>query len=103
MTREQYLLVCLMEEAAEIQQLAAKALRFGLDNHHPDSTEPNYATLRKELIDFDAVRYMLAQEALFDTGVVHKSIDMMPKIEKLNKWMDISIAEGILAKEGAAE
>ena len=34
MTNTEYLLTCLMEEAAEVQQIAAKCLRFGLDNHH---------------------------------------------------------------------
>ncbi len=30
-----YLLVCLMEESAEIAHAAAKSIRFGLDDSHP--------------------------------------------------------------------
>lgn len=39
MTQEEYLLVCLMEECSEISQAAAKALRFGLEDTHPERVD----------------------------------------------------------------
>lgn len=36
MNTTEHLLVVLGEECAEVQQNIAKALRFGLDDHHPD-------------------------------------------------------------------
>lgn len=61
MNKTEYLLVCLMEEAAEVQQIAAKCLRFGLDNYHPNDSErkTNFNELRRELDDLDAIRVML--------------------------------------------
>jgi len=34
--QHEYLLTCLMEECAEVQKAATKALRFGLDDRGPD-------------------------------------------------------------------
>ena len=36
MNKQEYLLTCLSEECAEIQQAVSKALRFGLDNYNPN-------------------------------------------------------------------
>ena len=52
-TRE--LLVCLMEEAAEVQQRAAKALRFGVEEIQPGQPYSNLRRLLTEIGDFDAV------------------------------------------------
>lgn len=52
MTEEDYLLVCLMEEAAEIQHAAAKALRFGLEHWWPGRDTTNKGALRDEVRDF---------------------------------------------------
>lgn len=49
MNQEEYLLVCLMEESSEIAQAAAKSLRFGLDDTHPNRpTETNELDLLTE-------------------------------------------------------
>lgn len=37
MTSNEHLMVVAMEECAEIQQAISKALRFGLNNYHPDT------------------------------------------------------------------
>lgn len=97
MNRTEYLLVCLMEEAAEIQQIASKCLRFGLDNYHPDRPETdNLDELQRELTDFDAIRFMLNQ-----SGVVYKGYsgleEMLPKIQKVTHFMEVSKACGTIA------
>ena len=39
MTVYENLMVTAMEECAEIQKEISKALRFGINNHHPDEPE----------------------------------------------------------------
>lgn len=58
MTRQQqYLLVCLIEEAGETIQAATKALRFGLYGRDPrvQNSETNGAALRREVNDLQVV------------------------------------------------
>lgn len=61
MNRLEYLLTCVMEEAAEMQQMAAKSQRFGLDSFNP--YEPKQANnefqLLKEFEELKAVMEML--------------------------------------------
>ena len=97
MNKTEYLLVCLMEEAAEIQQIASKCLRFGLNNYHPDHPEiDNLDELQRELTDFDAIRFMLNQ-----SDVIYKSYsgvgEMTPKIQKVMHFMEVSKACGTLS------
>ena len=49
--QEQVSLARLAEEAGELVQVAIKALRFGMDNYHPDTKEMNYAAIERELAD----------------------------------------------------
>lgn len=44
-------LVHLMEECAEVTHVAAKILRFGLDNYHPKTRISNRIRLFEELAD----------------------------------------------------
>jgi hypothetical protein len=71
MTTQEHLLVCLMEECAEIAQVAtritqaaAKALRFGLDNGYPGTDRTNRADLVREINDLMGVI-----EAIQEAGV----------------------------------
>lgn len=103
MNKTEYLLVCLMEEAAEIQQIASKCLRFGLDNWHPDHPETdNLTELQRELTDFDAIRYLLCRN-----DVVRKEYsgvwEMTPKIQKVQHYMDVSRDCGTLEQEACNE
>lgn len=63
MTREQYLLTCLMEECGEVVQAASKHIRHGANNYNP--INPNYtneAMLADELTDVMAIMGMLGWE-----------------------------------------
>lgn len=64
MTIEEHLLVTLGEEAAELQKVIAKALRFGLDDTWRDAeyTDSPRNLILKELNDLMAVAEMLAQK-----------------------------------------
>jgi len=59
MTREQYLLTCLAEEAVEVAQRATKAARFGLDEVQPGQGLNNRRRLEGELEDLLGVMRML--------------------------------------------
>jgi len=104
MKTTQYLLVCLMEEAAEIQQAAAKCLRFGLDNYHPEKPEEtNSAALDRELADLDAVRYMLVGKGVLPYPILLNQEPLRNKISKVTRFMEVSKMCGTLEQEAADE
>lgn len=98
MTKIEYLLICLMEEAAEIQQAAAKALRFGLANHHPDRKATNCMELSREIGDLHAVTEMLNKEHALDTSTMLDAA--LKKSAKVERFMEVSRDEKIL-QDGA--
>lgn len=59
MTKREYLLVCLMEECAEVAQRASKALRFGLDEVQQGKDLSNEQLIVEELRDLEVTRLML--------------------------------------------
>lgn len=99
MTTVEHLLVCLMEECAEIQYAAAKALRFGLDDtFRPDLTPRQ--ELRAELADLVGVVTLLRQHGALPPIDMDDARGADAKIEKLRKMMDYARTQGTL--EGTA-
>jgi NTP pyrophosphatase (non-canonical NTP hydrolase) len=88
-TREEHLLVILMEECAEVAQAASKALRFGL--HHD---EPGYGNnrerIRQEYSDLCALADML--------GLVRDQNLIDAKIAKVEAHLGYSAKCGTLEK-----
>lgn len=62
MNKTEYLLTCLSEECAELQQAVSKALRFGLNNRHPDGITTNEQDIVKECIDVIALMELIKEE-----------------------------------------
>jgi len=89
LNKEEYLLICLAEEAAEIQQAITKWLRFGKSDVHPKTGIENVEELRLELQDFIAILDMLAEEEIFDLSFIEEEIEA--KKEKVEKYMKYSI------------
>jgi hypothetical protein len=87
----EYLLTCLSEECAEIQQICAKAQRFGLLSYHPDDPEmrTNIDKLKLEINDFFGVIDCLEDMGYWDGCVENKKM-VLNKIKKLDKMMNIS-------------
>ena len=56
MNTTEYVLVCLMEECAEVQHAAAKALRFGLPL--------NREQLQREILDVQAIVELLQESGI---------------------------------------
>lgn len=96
MTREQYLLVKLAEEASEIAKDAIKAAQFGMHSNYLDSPT-NVENIRMELNDLLTVVNMLNTD---------HGLNFMPdgeyqthKIEKIKHYMKVSESLGKLSKE----
>lgn len=105
MNQTENLLVNIAEECAEIQEAVAKALRFGLKNHHPDdasgdTTSTNGYQIYKEYLQLS---YLIRQAV---------SLDILPfltanEVEKIKSekasafffWLGASVAEGTVKKE----
>ena len=100
MNKTEHLLTCLMEECAEIQKAAAKALRFGLDDYAPNSDSTNAEDIAAEIIDLVAVVEMLREENIIPSITDNDSkIAIDKKKEKVKKYMDYAIERGTLQEE----
>ncbi len=62
--REREILALLIEECAEVQQRATKALRFGLDETQPGQPHSNSTRLAHEVGDLEEVIAMAEREGL---------------------------------------
>jgi hypothetical protein len=96
-TREEHLLVILMEECAEVAHRASKILRFGMDEVQPGQQLSNRQRLFGELIDLMAVADMLAILPVEDSEATVE--DMRAKIEKVEHFLLLSQAQGTLDPE----
>lgn len=95
--KSEYLLVCLMEECAEIQQAASKALRFGMENGHPDGQHSNRAELSKEIGELDNLVEMLS-----DRDLIHGESRLhgfLSKRKRLEEYMRVSCQCGTLEED----
>lgn len=91
----QHLLVCLMEECAEVQKECAKALRFGLDDKHPKYEGSNKERMEQEVIDLMGVL-----EMLFARKIIMLPDDFQARIKdkqrRIQKYMDYARERGVL-------
>lgn len=96
MTKGEYLLVCVVEECAEVQKEAMKCLRFGMDNCLSSDAPANKQLLLTEMMDLVAVIDMLSSEfpTMRETEdeVVEKFIQ--EKKAKVEKFMEYSRSIG---------
>ncbi len=95
MNTTEHLLTCLAEECAEVQKAVSKALRFGVDNHHPDSTESNSHEIARELIDILAVTEELRRYGIIP-HIGESTAMYQAKRRKLNNHMDLARDIGTL-------
>jgi NTP pyrophosphatase (non-canonical NTP hydrolase) len=82
-----------MEECAEVQKVAAKALRFGLDDGYADKPT-NQEELSHELTDLFAVAQML--EELGHVKIKAYAEDTQKKKDKVAHWMKYAQERGTL-------
>lgn len=87
MTKEEHILVLIMEECAEVSHRASKALRFGLDEIQKDQEWTNKQRLLQEFNDLMGIMKMFSGNTLSDI-INYSQID--EKIAKVERWMKYS-------------
>ena len=80
----------LAEEAGEIVQACNKALRFGLDDHRPGSSQTNADDIALEVAHLNAVAAMLDLELKGEDAVIAQ------KIAKVQEFMEYALQRGTL-------
>jgi NTP pyrophosphatase (non-canonical NTP hydrolase) len=95
MTEEQYLLLVLAEECAEIAKVASKAIRFGLEHVHDGTT--NKQKLFEEFADLIAAYTKIEKVFNHPDQELRFRLMMAAKDEKLGKMMEYSRSLGKLA------
>ena len=99
MNKTEYLLTCLIEECAEVQKEATKALRFGLADKWEHDTTPA-ERLYVELCDLLGVFETLSDENILQDNMV--SVQEQPDVlikrkkTKIKKWMEYAVERGTL-------
>ena len=95
MNKTEHLLTCLIEECAEIQKSAAKALRFGLDDHAPDTPDvTNSDDIAAECNDLLAIIEMLQDANIIPT--IQNPQAIQAKKDKVTKYMEYAKNRGTL-------
>lgn len=97
MTRNENLLVTLMEECAEVQQSVSKALRFGLDNLSPVEQMRNKDLIMHEFYQLVAVvDILVGDETLpqYDSSKVLRI--KASKQEKVLNYQKVSKDAGLI-------
>lgn len=80
-------LALLVEECAEVQQIAMKIMRHGYDSFHPEDPDmtPNRQLLEKELGDLRFAHQLMFQNNDVSFGEMNKHADR--KREKIQKYL----------------
>jgi NTP pyrophosphatase (non-canonical NTP hydrolase) len=94
MNRKEHLLTILAEECMEIGKECTKALRFGINDHHPTQTGTNAQKINDEFNDLVAVIDMLNNEGHLDVNVDLEKIEK--KKERVEKYLLYSKEHGTL-------
>ena len=97
MNRQEHLLVILSEECAELSKEVSKALRFGLNDHAPLSSETNAQRIVAEFNDLVAVFRMLAENNIFNSDDLLNDKSIRDKKEKVERYLTYSKLVGTLS------
>lgn len=102
MNKPEYLLNKLMEECAEVIQIASKYKSFGPDSYNPNdpAKATNKTLLGKEIIDIMAVVSMIGNEGLLPITSGKEANDAIErKVAKVEFYMGASRECGCLEPE----
>jgi len=88
MSKEQFLLNKLAEEASEIVQIALKTAQFGMNEKHPEKTETNRERIFAELNDLLAVVDELNE--FHDFGFEPNWLAKVGKRQRMIEYMEYS-------------
>ncbi len=97
MKKNQFLLLKLIEECAEIAHRASKQIQFGRNEVQKNQRETNAVRLRNEILDLYAVVSMLTEEREILLWTFDEYADARDaKKIKLQKYLDLSASLGQL-------
>jgi hypothetical protein len=91
LTEQQYLLIQLAEECAEVTQRVCKALRFGMDEVQPGQELDNAERIDQEFTDL-----LTVHDELVERCELLPQQPCKAKREKIAKYMDYSREQGVL-------
>src|SRR6266511_3847288 len=98
MNTAEHLLTCLAEENVEVAKETTKALRFGLDDRHPN--DPDGPTQREQIInelnDVLGVVDLLVEAGILPAYWIDEA-KIRTKKEKVEKFMGYAVEAGALA------
>jgi NTP pyrophosphatase (non-canonical NTP hydrolase) len=89
MTRDEMLLLLIMEEAAEVAQTASKCLRFTPQHKVTKDAKTNFERLKTEVLDLMTIL------TVYDPKLTYE-IFSEEKLEKVEKYFEISRQLGVL-------
>lgn len=104
MTETEYLLICLSEELAEVQQEISKCLRFTPNHRPPQYSTTNIERVRLEIADVYAIVKMLHNQGV-DAGIYIPPASEIPldqlyrmedKICRTKRLFEVSEKLGVL-------
>jgi len=100
MTVIEYLLTCLIEEGAEIQQRATKAQRFGLFEVQSGQKKTNRDRLEYEFLDQIAVIELLDEQGVVICDMTSKRARRLidKKKRKVKKFLEYSKTLGVIER-----
>ena len=100
MNESEHILICIAEECAEIQKAVSKALRFGLDDRHPNSNQTNKDDLAFEIADLLGAIEMAQDYGIIpDHGEEKIRSHMQAKKENILKFMNYAETGGTLTRQ----
>jgi len=83
---ENFLLLSLMEECAEVAQRCSKAIKFGLQEKQRNQDLTNNERLVDELEDLYGVALVLQDEAIINTVTLERILAKKPRLKKYFKY-----------------
>lgn len=97
MNLEQYLLVCIMEEASEVAKAAAKMLRFGVNDKHESQQCSNFENFNAEYNDMLASVELAT--ILCNLDVSYRPEAVARKKQRILYFMKDSVNRGTVTEE----
>ena len=94
MTKQEHLLVLLMEECAEVSQRASKILRFGLKDK--DGSEPGQPYTNEQRLHFEVNDLLAILDMVYEGKNSYSSpMAQLQKKKKVEKYLNLSKKLGL--------
>lgn len=90
-SKQDYFLLKLAEECAEVSQMVSKCIRFGLNNTKPGEDMTNRERLIDEIEDIEATLHVLKAQEILHTKELNPK-----KISRVYKYYEVSKEKGIV-------